>query len=245
MSSPLDTKNKKQTKNKNSKQGDENKRLVKIWDYPTRIFHWSLVCLFGFLWFSGKTGNYLELHMKAGMMVLSLVVFRVLWGFVGSSSSRFSAFFSPVGAMKHALGLFKRKPEYHASHNPLGGLMVIALLVFFALQTGAGLFSSDLILTEGPLFNLVDEETSEEMTDYHHLGFNILLFLTAFHVAAIIFYRIFKRTKLSKPMITGKVEWPKDKAEPTIDFKSPLLAMVLFMVSVTTVFGGITYLSGL
>lgn len=225
--------------------GLDKKKLVKIWDSPTRLFHWLLVALFGFLWFSGETGNYLELHMKAGMMVLSLIVFRVLWGFVGSSSSRFISFFSPIGAIKHLFELFKRKPEYHASHNPLGGLMVIALLIVLALQTGAGLFSSDLILTEGPLFNLVDEETSEEMTDYHHLGFNILLFLTGFHVAAILFYRFFKRTKLIKPMITGKAEWPKDKAVPTILFKNPLLALALFLFSVATVFGGVTYLSGL
>jgi len=243
MNSPLNTDNKDQTENQ--MQNDEKKKLVKIWDIPTRVFHWLLVCLFAFLWFSGETGNYLELHMKAGMMVLSLILFRILWGLVGSTSARFTSFFSPLGAIKHAFHLFKRTPEYHASHNPLGGLMVIALLVFLALQAGAGLFSSDLVLTEGPLFNLVDEETSEEMTDYHYLGFEILLFLTSFHIAAILFYRFFKRTKLIKPMITGKAEWPKDQTEPAIKFKSPLLALVLFVVSVTTVFGGITYLSGL
>lgn len=271
MSSPLDTEKKKKIKSQNVKQDldrksysekisakrnnvnkkDENKKLVKIWDSPTRIFHWVLVSLFGFLWFSGDTGNYLDLHMKAGMMVLSLIVFRVFWGFVGSSSSRFTTFFSPIGACKYALKLFKRKPElerqpeYHASHNPLGGLMVIALLVFLALQAGAGLFSSDLVLTEGPLYNLVDEETSEEMMDYHYLGFEILLYLTGFHVVAILFYRFFKRTKLTKPMITGKAEWPKDKAEPEISFKNPLFALALFVISVVTVFGGITYLSSL
>ena len=240
MSSALENKSTKQDK---IEMNYQKKKLIKIWDSPTRIFHCLLICLFGFLWFSGKTGNYLELHMKAGMMVLSLIVFRLLWGFVGSSSSRFSAFFSPGGTVKHALELFKRKPEYHASHNPLGGLMVIIFFVFFALQTAAGLFSSDLILIEGPLFNLVDEETSQELTDYHYLGFNILLFLVALHLVAILFYHFFKRTKLIKPMITGKTEWPKDKAKPVISFKSPLFALVLFVISVAIVFGGVTYLS--
>lgn len=221
------------------------KKLVKIWDSPTRLFHWILVLLFGFLWFSGETGNFLEFHMKAGMLVLSLILFRILWGFVGSNSSRFSTFISPIGAIKHALSLFKREPEYHTGHNPLGGLMVITLLAVLALQAGAGLFSSDLVLTEGPLFNLVDEETSEEMTDYHHLGFNILLFLTGFHVAAILFYLFFKRTNLIKPMITGKAEWPENQAEPKLTFKSPIIALALLLISLATVFGSVIYMSNL
>ena len=229
---------------KHSKNTKEHK-IVKIWDIPTRLFHWALVILFGFLWYSGDTGNYLDLHMKAGMMVLSLVLFRVLWGFIGSNNSRFSAFFSPIAAIKHLFNLFKREPEYHSSHNPLGGLMVIVLLVFLAMQTGAGLFTSDLILTEGPLFNLVDEETSEELTDYHYLGFEILLYLTGFHVAAILFYHFFKHTKLIKPMLTGKAEWPEDKEDPQIRFKNPLIALLLLLFSVAFVFGGVTYLSAL
>ncbi|CAA6805629.1 MAG: Cytochrome b561 [uncultured Thiotrichaceae bacterium] len=221
------------------------KKLVKIWDSPTRLFHWLLVLLFGFLWFSGETGNYLELHIKAGMLVLSLILYRIIWGLIGSTSSRFRSFISPVGALKHALTLFKREPEIHAGHNPLGGLMVITLLIMLALQAGAGLFSSDLILTEGPLYHLVGDETAEKMTDFHHLGFNILLFLTGFHVAAILFYRVMKRTNLLKPMIMGKTVWPEGKAEPKLDFKSPLFALAILIFSVATIFGGITYLSGL
>ena len=221
------------------------KKSVKIWDSPTRLFHWVLVFLFGFMWYSGKTGNYLELHMKAGMLILSLVQFRIIWGLVGSSSSRFISFISPAGAIKHALTLFKRDPEIHASHNPLGGLMVITLLIMLAFQAGAGLFSSDLILTEGPLYHLVSDQTAQEMTDFHHLGFNILLFLTGFHIAAILFYRVIKRTNLLKPMITGKTVWPDEKAEPKLDFKSPLLALLILIFSVTTVFGGVTYFTTL
>lgn len=221
------------------------KKLVKIWDSPTRLFHWLLVTLFGFLWYSGETGNFLELHMKAGMLVLSLILFRIIWGLIGSSSARFTSFISPIGAVKHALSLFKREPEYHAGHNPLGGLMVVALLIVLAMQAGAGLFSSDLVLTEGPLFNLVDEETSEEMTDYHHLGFNILLFLTGIHVAAILFYRFFKRTNLIKPMITGKTEWPENQVEPKLIFRSPIKALILLLLSLATVFGSVIYLSNL
>ncbi|GAA0422509.1 cytochrome b/b6 domain-containing protein [Cocleimonas flava] len=221
------------------------KNLVKIWDSPTRLFHWLLVILFGFMWYSGETGNYLDLHMKSGMLILSLILFRLIWGFIGSTSSRFSNFISPVGAIKHALTLFKRDPEVNAGHNPLGGLMVIAMLVMLALQAGVGLFSSDLVLTEGPLFNLVDEETAEEMTDYHYLGFEILLYLTGLHVAAIVFYRIVKRTNLVKPMITGKADWPQDQAKPKLMFKNPFIALLVLIVSIATVFGGVTYLSGL
>jgi len=221
------------------------KHLVKIWDSPTRLFHWGLVLLFGFMWFSGETGNYLDLHMKAGMLILSLILYRIIWGFIGSSSARFSSFTSPIGVIKHTLTLFKRDPEIHAGHNPLGGLMVIALLIMLALQAGAGLFSSDLVLTEGPLFNLVDEETAEEMTDFHHLGFNILLILSGLHVAAIVFYRVIKRTNLLKPMITGKTVWPEKTPEPKLIFKSPLLALFVLILSVATVFGSVTYLSNL
>ena len=221
------------------------KKLIKIWDSPTRLFHWLLVLLFGFLWFSGETGKFQELHMKAGMLVLSLILYRILWGFFGSSSARFGSFISPIGTIKHALTLFKREPEIHAGHNSVGGLMVITMLVMLGLQAGAGLFSSDLILSEGPLYHLVSEQTAQDMTDFHHLGFNILLFLTGLHIVAILFYRVFKRTNLLKPMITGKTVWPDEKAEPKLDFKSPLLALAILVFSAATVFGGVTYFSNL
>ena len=236
----------KNIKNTNDTITTEVKEIqIKIWDFPTRIFHFLLVILFGFLWFSGETGKYPELHMKAGMMVLSLIIFRLLWGFLGSTSSRFSRFFSPFAALKHGAELLNRNRDYQASHNPLGGIMVIVMLIIIALQATTGLFSSDLILTEGPLFHLVDEETSEQMTDYHYLGFTILLYLVCIHVFAIFFYKIYKRTPLIKSMITGKKAWPIEKAQPTILFVSPFYALLLFLLSILIVFGGISYLSAL
>ena len=178
---------------------------IRVWDLPTRTFHWSLVVLVIVSWITANIGgNMMQYHLWSGYAILSLVVFRLLWGVVGSETSRFSHFVRGLRAVMAYTRAFL-KPEYRPSlgHNPLGGWSVIALLLALLLQTGTGLFSNDDILTEGPLYHLVSKESSDFLSTLHGISFNVLLILVAIHVLAIILYRVLHRVNLLKPMLTG------------------------------------------
>ena len=130
-----------------------NNKSVKIWDLPTRLFHWSLVAGILFMWFSAEISDSLmDWHMRVGEFLIALILFRIIWGVIGSDSARFSSLLrSPIATLRYAQTLPSRKPSWHAGHNPLGGWMVIALLLLVLLQASSGLFITDDILLEGPL----------------------------------------------------------------------------------------------
>lgn len=174
---------------------------VAIWDLPTRLFHWVLVGLLGLSWWSAEN-HYEDVHLYSGLAVLTLLIFRVLWGFVGSSTARFASFVrGPKAVFGYMQGNWRG-----IGHNPLGALSVIALLAAVGLQVGLGLFASDEDgLFEGPLARLVSLDSSERVTELHEALFNLLLALIALHVAAIVFYRL-RGKNLLKPMITGRAE---------------------------------------
>ena len=174
-----------------------------IWDLPTRLFHWLLAALIAFSWWSAEYGE-TDLHIWSGVAILSLLIFRLLWGFVGSSTARFSSF---VRGPKSVLGYLKERSSWRlAGHTPLGALSIVALLVAVSLQVGLGLISTDEDgFYEGPLARLVSIDTSDAARDLHEQWFNVLLALIALHVAAIAYYRL-KGRHLIKPMITGKGE---------------------------------------
>lgn len=176
-----------------------------IWDWPVRLFHWSLVILIPTAWYLAETGN-LEWHRKAGYTIALLLIFRLLWGLFGSETARFAHFVKGPGATFAYLrsGMFDRNAPAEPGHNPLGALSVVAMLVLLVVQIGLGLFTSDLDgLESGPLSYLVDFDTSRQMAEYHELVFNLILVLIALHVGAILFYLIYKRRNLVGPMITG------------------------------------------
>lgn len=206
---------------------------VKIWDIPTRVFHWSLVAGIAFLWWSGETGgNAMDWHVVIGVAVIALVFFRIIWGFMGSDTARFSQFIkSPIQALHHFTELPTRKTAYHAGHNPLGGWVVLVILSLVLAQGIAGLFATDDIMVEGPLMHLVSASTAEFLTKVHHLIFNILLLIVALHIAAVLFYRFYKQTNLIKGMVLGKVDWPADQEKPNLVFKSTLLGIGLMLAS--------------
>ena len=199
---------------------------IKIWDIPTRIFHWLLVIFVFFSFITGKIGaTAMKYHELSGFAVLSLVVFRLVWGFVGGQQSRFSAFVKgPATVFGYAASLLRNDSAHYIGHNPLGGWSIIAMLMSLLLQTGTGLFANDDILTEGPLYHLVSKQTSDCLTGLHHLNQKVLIVLIALHISAIMFYLIAKRENLLKPMITGKKAY-----EQKIDssWGNPLLALFL------------------
>lgn len=177
---------------------------VRIWDLPTRLFHWTLVALIAFCWWSAEE-EHLDWHIWSGMAVLSLLLFRLLWGVFGSSTARFAGF---VRGPRQVLDYLRdMKGWRRIGHSPLGALSVLAMLGAIGVEVGLGLFSIDKDgLYEGPLAPLVSLDLSEELTDLHEDWFDILLVLIGLHIAAILFYRLFLGKKLIGPMISGKGE---------------------------------------
>lgn len=184
-------------------------RSIRIWDAPVRLFHWTLAALIAFSWYSAEE-QMLNWHLRSGMVILFLLIFRLLWGIFGSSTARFGQFIKgPVGILDYLRG----KTSAAIGHNPLGALSVVALLGVTALQVGLGLFAVDNDgLMEGPLSLEVSLDTAEQLTEWHESLFNVLLALIALHVGAIAIYAI-RGKPLIAPMITGKAKAPADATE--------------------------------
>ncbi|MFL6734269.1 MAG: cytochrome b/b6 domain-containing protein [Sphingomicrobium sp.] len=175
---------------------------VIVWDLSIRLFHWGLVGLIAFSWWSAEN-DHVQWHMWSGYAVITLLLFRLLWGIVGGSTARFSSFVRGPRAVAAHL----RDPGAwrDAGHNPLGGLSVLALLGVLAAQVGLGLILTDEDGTnQGPLANLVSFDISEAARELHETCFTLLQILILLHVAAIAYYRVFKGKRLVGPMITGR-----------------------------------------
>ena len=175
---------------------------VPVWDLPTRLFHWLLVALIGFSWWSAENDE-IDLHIWSGLAILSLLIFRLLWGVVGSSTARFAGF---VRGPKAILAYVKDMKGWRPlGHSPLGALSVLALLGVLLAQVSLGLFSvDDDGFYEGPLAYLISLDAAEDVADLHEDLFEVIKILVGLHVAAILFYRVVLGKKLVVPMITGK-----------------------------------------
>jgi cytochrome b len=213
-----------------------NFERVKIWDGPVRITHWALVLLIGFSWWSGKEGGLtLTWHLWSGYAILTLVLFRLVWGFVGSSTARFSSFVRGPGAVAEYLRtLGHRKVSGHAGHNALGGWSVVLLILAIAVQAATGLFANDDIMTEGPLVRHVSKSVSDFLTTVHHYNFWVLLGLAGVHVAAVAFYLLYKSENLVAAMVTG-VKIVASPA-PVVRLAGWLRALVVFAVAAGAVY---------
>lgn len=174
-------------------------REISVWDVPTRLFHWALVLLIAFSWWSGEARR-MDWHRYSGYAVLGLLAFRILWGFVGSSTARFAGFLrSPAATLRYLRG-----ERVGVGHSPLAAWSVLAMLGLLALQVGLGLFAVDVDGFEsGPLSDRVSFEAGRQAAEWHDLVFNAMLALIALHVAAVVAYLLFRRDNLIRPMITG------------------------------------------
>jgi cytochrome b len=201
----------------------------KVWDLPTRLCHWALVaCVLG-LAVTGLTGGGLMAwHFRLGYAVLSLLLFRLVWGFAGGHWSRFHTFlYSPAAVLRYAKGSSQGEPS--AGHNPMGAISVFAILGFLAMQVGSGLFSDDEIASAGPLSKFVSEHSVSLATRYHKdFGKYILLALLLLHVAAVVFYLLRKRQNLIAPMLNGHKVLPREVPASRDDAKSRAIATLTF-----------------
>ena len=220
---------------------------VRVWDGPTRLFHWTLVVLIALSYVTRKVNPDLTWHMRIGYAILILVTFRILWGFVGSSTSRFSAFaYAPWTAAKYGVDFMLRRPRHFLGHNPLGGTVVFVMLGLVAAQGILGLFSYDDhdAIDGGPLAGRVAESTVALLTKWHIWLFDIFLIVIAAHVFATFAYAVWKREDLIRPMVTGSKRRGhfEDQAEARI--ASPLLALLCLILAAAIVLGGITLAGG-
>lgn len=222
---------------KNSTSSKTAYTPVPVWDLPTRLFHWLLVVLVAAAFATAKTGgNAMIYHEWCGSAILALLLFRLVWGLIGSGPSRFASFLvGPAAVLRYALTLFSRDAGRHLSHNPLGGWSVAALLLVLFLQAGTGLFANDDIATTGPLYPWVGKALSDRLTVIHLLNQNVIVALVVLHIAAVLFHLIYKRENLITPMITGVKAWLNEA--PASAFQKPVwLAALAAIVSAVAVY---------
>lgn len=175
-------------------------QTLKVWDWPTRLFHWLLVITVTAALLSGWLGGkWIDWHAFFGLSVAGLLAFRLAWGFLGSTYARFSAILcAPLQCPAYLRG------QWHgAGHNPLGSLSVLAILAILIFQVVTGLFATDDISFSGPLYKLIGSSTSATVSTWHRLGMWVVLAIIALHLLAIGWYTFVKRQPLVKAMITG------------------------------------------
>jgi len=196
---------------------------IRVWDLPLRLFHWALVLLVSGSIITGEFSSDLglwaaEWHKLFGYAVLTLLLFRLMWGFAGSTYARFGSFLrGPATALRYVAELTGRRDSpVRLGHNPLGGWSVLAMLLSLAVQAGSGLFISDEDLgLEGPLAGHVGSAMADRLNSLHEANSVVLMVLIALHLFAIVFYLAVKRENLVRPMITG------DKLLPSAPEGSP------------------------
>ena len=180
------------------------KKIIRVWDLPIRLFHWLLVlCIVGSLISVNLGGNAIQWHAYFGYSILTLLIFRIIWGFVGSTHARFTSFFPTKKAI---LEYLSGSAPSVLGHNPLGALSVFALLFALAIQVTTGLFVDDEISFQGPLAKFVPSWVSSFLSEIHEGNQVVIYTLITIHIAAIWAYKKFKGENLIKPMISGDKE---------------------------------------
>jgi len=205
-------------------------QAVRVWDLPTRLFHWLLAAAVVGAIVSAKIGgNAMIWHFRFGLAVLALLVFRLVWGLVGGRWSRFWSFVHGPGALwRYLRGRARPGERLDVGHSPLGALSVFALLALLAAQVATGLVADDEIATTGPLARFVEIDTALAATRWHKgWGQDLLLVLLALHVLAIAAYRVLRRTDLLGPMLHGDKTLPPDTPASADGVLQRVLALAL------------------
>ena len=203
---------------------------VRVWDLPTRVFHWLLAsCVIASIVSAQIGGNALVWHFRLGYVVFTLLAFRILWGLVGGHWSRFTSFvYAPATVARYVRGERRDGEHVDVGHNPLGAFSVFGLLALLAAQVGTGLFADDEIANAGPLIKFVSGATSLALTKWHKLfGQWLIIGLIVLHVAAIVFYVVRKKHDLLRPMIGGDKSLTADVPASVDNGRTRSLALVL------------------
>ena len=205
-----------------------------VWDLPLRLFHWLLVLSMAASWATAKAGfDWRPLHMRFGYFTMGLVVFRLIWGFMGPRHARFASFLKgPVGVLRYARGMAAGiKVAQSVGHNPLGAVMVLLMLVLLIVQTVTGLFTSDDIVYAGPYNGAVGDDMAKRLGHLHSLNFNFILAAVALHLLAIGFYTFAKKHPLVPAMVTGRK--PAELVPETEAISSSALITACFIAAIS------------
>ena len=203
---------------------------VRVWDLPTRLFHWALaICVVLGIVFVKIGGNAIQWHAYCGYTALALILFRVIWGFVGSWHARFANF---IPSPSKLIAFLRGQVDGGLGHNPLGALSVIALLIIVLIQALTGLFTDDDIFFQGPFARYVSNSTVALLTRIHRFNQYLIFALVGLHIAAISYYYFVKRENLVGPMVTGdKLTSIVPKSRETIDSsRQRMLALAIFLL---------------
>jgi len=212
---------------------DNADRAILVWDFPTRAFHWLTAALIVVAYVTYLLGL-MDWHAKAGDAVLTLVVFRLLWGFFGSQTSRFAGFVAtPRAAAAHLRRLLRREPDHQVGHNPAGGWMVLLLLALVLGEALSGIYVQNDVANQGPLTEITPARVANAITATHWIFWDALLGAVLLHVLAIAVYAVAKGQDLLRPMTTGLKMLPADVAQPLV--ASALRAGFLLGVSAVAV----------
>jgi cytochrome b len=214
----------------------EDRRLV--WDLPLRLFHWLFAAGIFAAWATAKAGfDWMQWHFYLGYGLIALLVFRIIWGFFGPRHARFSSFLrKPSAVWLYAKSLFSRSGMQSIGHNPVGGLMVLLMIVLVAVQAATGLFTTDDVVWAGPYNPAVSKSTASWLSTVHNLNFNFILGAIGLHLAAIAFYTFVKQQNLVVPMLTGHKPATLIPAHEAISSSELLKAVIVSAIS-----GGFVY----
>jgi len=212
----------------------DNKKL--IWDIPTRLFHWGIVITLGYSWYSISIEGNLDHHFLSGYIATGLIIFRVIWGFVGSRYARFGSFiYKPSELGAYLKSFFSREGGKYAGHNPLGAISVFALLLVILFQAVTGMFADDEYYYFAPLNQFVSSGTAGQLTELHKANVNVIIGLAVLHIVAILFYWLYKKEKLIIAMITGKKSDEQGRYEAIPNSRLPIA------IGIGVVIAGILY----
>ncbi|MEI6893095.1 MAG: cytochrome b/b6 domain-containing protein [Colwellia sp.] len=207
-----------------------------IWDLPLRIFHWSFAFTILGCWYTAENKeDHIELHLQLGFIALGLIIFRVIWGFIGPKHARFSQFIPSVST----LYAYIKKSDKHKTtpgHNPLGALMVILMILLISVQATSGLFINDDIFSSGPYYGSISNSLEKIMSFLHHNTFDFMIAAIILHVSAISFYWCVKKDNLVLPMITGSKTSDQVKSTDAIPHSKLILAVILAALCVGFVY---------
>ncbi|MDQ6881901.1 MAG: cytochrome b/b6 domain-containing protein [Pseudomonadota bacterium] len=203
-------------------------RTIRVWDLPTRLFHWALVaCIVALVATGYIGGGAMNWHARIGYVVLTLLLFRLVWGLVGGHWSRFASFlYSPRSLIAYLRG--QAHPDHLVGHNPVGAGSVFAMLAFLLLQVATGLVGDDEISFTGPLNPFVPSKSALAATWYHkRVGQWILAALVLLHVVAVLYYLLRRKDNLIRPMIDGRKRIDRSVPESLDTARSRLLALAI------------------
>lgn len=206
---------------------------VRIWDIWVRTFHWLLAVSVGFLLLSGKTGfMFIDWHRNAGEFVLALLLFRLVWGIVGSSNARLSSLIHhPRNAITHLIHLMQGKVAQERGHNAAGSWAVVVLILLLAFQAISGQFIADEDeLIEGAFYGAVSSGLTDRLLDLHYTVADLLMIMVGLHVVMVFVYLLRAGQNLITPMLTGRMRWLEQATPPSVHFIKNVYGLIVFAI---------------